>query len=451
MSAATVQGAEYYVSPTGTPQGDGSKDKPWDLKTALAPAEAIQPGDTVWLRGGTYTGHFVSNLKGTKEAPIHVRQYPGERAAIDANYNRNTVGGAYPLLIQGGYTWFEGFEMMSSYPKRYFDSDNYGSVERPWGPDIGNSSEVPGIRLINLVIHDLAQGPGVWKGATDNELYGCVIYNNGYDDKARGHGHGTYTQNEKTDRLIIDNIMFNQFSYGIHAYGSDRAFFNNYVMEGNILFNNGAASKVSGFTRNILIGGGKPAENPKVINNYSYYPPEKKAGDACNFNYNKGATNLLVKDNYFVSGAKAFDTKGEGLVASGNTFVGPALNIDPAKYPDNKFMGDKLPTGVLVFVRPNKYEEGRANIAVFNWDGVDTAKVDLSKVLKVGDKYEVRDAQDFFGKPAVTGTFDGKESTLPLNLTSVAQPMGENTKKLEHTSKQFNAFVLLRPAVVGQP
>src|SRR6185437_8090871 len=65
------------------------------------------------------------------------------------------------------------------------------------------------------------------------------------------------------------------------------------------------------------------------------------------------------------------------------------------------------PTGVWTYVRPNKYEPKRANIVILNWEAGANVDVDLSKVLKTGDAFEIRDAQNFFGKPVVTGTYTG--------------------------------------------
>src|SRR5438093_12446960 len=74
---------DFYVSPTGSPSGDGSFTNPWDLATALAGPAAVTPGSTIWLRGGLYTNAadprgFASTLMGAPDAPIAVRQYPGE-------------------------------------------------------------------------------------------------------------------------------------------------------------------------------------------------------------------------------------------------------------------------------------------------------------------------------------------------------------------------------------
>ena len=52
------------------------------------------------------------------------------------------------------------------------------------------------------------------------------------------------------------------------------------------------------------------------------------------------------------------------------------------------------PTGTKVFVFPNKYAKGRANVAVFNWDGKDTVVVDLSGALAKGQKYVVYNCLD---------------------------------------------------------
>src|SRR4051812_16130158 len=47
--------ASWYASPKGLPTGHGTPSRPWDLQTALSGGNGrIQPGDTVWLRGGTY-------------------------------------------------------------------------------------------------------------------------------------------------------------------------------------------------------------------------------------------------------------------------------------------------------------------------------------------------------------------------------------------------------------
>ena len=39
----------YYAAPDGSPTGNGSREKPWDIRSALS-AGRVRPGDTIWLR-----------------------------------------------------------------------------------------------------------------------------------------------------------------------------------------------------------------------------------------------------------------------------------------------------------------------------------------------------------------------------------------------------------------
>ena len=89
--APALRGADFYVASNGSASGDGSKGQPWDLATALAHPHGVHPGDTIWVRGGTYVGHFKSLLRGAPDKPIIVRPHPGEWFVID-----HPVGGLRP-------------------------------------------------------------------------------------------------------------------------------------------------------------------------------------------------------------------------------------------------------------------------------------------------------------------------------------------------------------------
>jgi len=51
------------------------------------------------------------------------------------------------------------------------------------------------------------------------------------DGPDRGHGHGIYVQNATDPRKIIDNIIFNQFSHGVHGY-TEGGLLNQLYLEG---------------------------------------------------------------------------------------------------------------------------------------------------------------------------------------------------------------------------
>src|SRR5262249_27350646 len=158
-SHASPGPSAYYAAPDGSSNGDGSLAQPWDLATALSDS-SIGPGDTIWLRGGTYRGTFTSRLNGSASAPIKVRQYPGERAIIDGG----TSHFVNILTVGGSYTWFWGFEIMSSDPNRVSTQtgSNPSDIGRGGGVAIAqDSSTGAGLKFINLIVHDTAQGFGL--------------------------------------------------------------------------------------------------------------------------------------------------------------------------------------------------------------------------------------------------------------------------------------------------
>jgi hypothetical protein len=109
-------------------------------------------------------------------------------------------------------------------------AQDLGAYATYWGFEVTNSSPtrstVPALtiygsytKFINIVVHEGgAHGVGLWTPAVGAELYGTIIYNNGFDGGDRGYGHSLYTQNQTGVKLIADNIMFNSFSSGIHAH-----------------------------------------------------------------------------------------------------------------------------------------------------------------------------------------------------------------------------------------
>ncbi len=240
LTGAAAGAADFYAAPNGSPSGNGSFGSPWDLQTALNQPSAVHPGDTIWLRGGTYTGIHTSYLNGTTTNPIIVRQYPGERATLDGG-NSNGVA---ILSINGSYTWYWGFEVMSSDPRRV--SAQSGSwptdIYRGDGIDSGSASS-DGIKLINLTIHDTKQGVSAFSSWSNSEVSGCLIYYNGWTAPDRGHGHGIYTQNQVGTKTISGNVMFSGFGYGIHAYGSAAAYPRQLHVQGNTIFVSGTLDR----------------------------------------------------------------------------------------------------------------------------------------------------------------------------------------------------------------
>ncbi|MEO8074723.1 MAG: right-handed parallel beta-helix repeat-containing protein [Acidobacteriota bacterium] len=420
-----------YAAPGGWSGGDGTKDHPFDLASALSGKSPIRPGGTVWLRAGTFKGSFTSLLTGTAEAPITVRPVPGEHVAIDG---AGVVGAV--LTINGAWTVIRDFEIMDS------DLQRTGAdLNRAAGVDV----HAPNSKVMNLVIHDLGSGIGMWSDAVNAEAYGNIIYYNGWVGTDRAHGHGIYTQNKTGIRRITDNVIFSQFGIGLHAYGSEEAFLDDIQVEGNAVFNNG----ITGGDFNILLGGHRIANRPVLISNFTYDQP----GAGNNIGYAAGCTDLRMKDNYFAALKGGYsiqlvnctgDLQGNTLVGNTRGISGQTIVTHPelaAKYPNNSFI-DPPATGAKIFVRPNRYTPGRANIIVYNWGHTKDVRVDVSAAgIPVGGSYEIRDVRNLSGDPVASGTYAGSPVKIPMQGLT-AQPVVGWSQTPPHTAPEFGAFLL---------
>lgn len=95
-----------------------------------------------------------------------------------------------------------------------------------------------------------------------------------------------------------------------------------------------------------------------------------------------------------------------------------------------------------VFVRPNKYEQGRANVVLYNSELKAYVDAEVSGILPAGARYEVRNVQDYFAAPVLAATYDGSPQRLPMNGLTVAQSTGSGG--VQPTGPAFNIFVLVR-------
>ena len=100
------------------------------------------------------------------------------------------------------------------------------------------------------------------------------------------------------------------------------------------------------------------------------------------------------------------------------------------------------PKGAKVFVRANQYDPTRAHVVVFNWDLLDTVEADLSTVLPVGASFEIRNVQDYFGAPVLSGTYSGGLVVIPMEHLTVSAPVGWAAPA--PTGPEFAAFIVLR-------
>jgi hypothetical protein len=469
---ATLAVAGWFASPTGTSGGDGSR-QPWDLQTALHGANgAVHPGDTIWLRGGTYAGTYTTTLNGTSSAPIVVRQYPGERATIDGG-----TATAETFSVDGRWAIYWGFEIMQSGTARSCDSC---LGLRPTGVYVRNAQNV---KLINLIVHDVGHGAFMEDATHNIEIYGWIIYNGGNINATRSDGHGIYLHNDGIGwKVIRDNVVFNQFGFGIHAYtGIGPATLQNIVLDGNALFNNGT---VSGFDNpNLQLGGREIADNDTVTNNTLYFAPGASGfiNAILGFAGQMNGT-VVAHDNYIVGGGATLDMGfWQTPSVSNNTFVGTStmVNVHDSttvgwQWQSNHYWRDPTitewtfhaadytfanwktasglgstdqatpgePSVTQVFVRPNQYEPGRAHVVIYNWGGQSSVPVSLVNVVPVGAHFEVRNVQDVFGAPLLNGIYSGGSISIPMGGVTPPVPIGGSPRAPITTGPAFDVFLV---------
>ena len=460
-------GRQFYVSPQGRPNGDGSQTNPWNIWKAIVTPGVVPAGSTVYLRGGTYSmdpnpqpDRVLWEIAGTAVQPIIVRNYPGERAIIDLDWL---------VEFSGNYVHYWGLEFITSRTEKTFAGG--------WANGIPGAISFAGKgnKLINCVLHD-AHGASLFKVASDMEMYGNIMYYHGLIAQERSWGTTAYVQNSVGYKKIYDNIMFQQFNHNLQIYGSDAATLKDISMVGNTLFSAGTLGTNPGWNAVVWVGA-IPAERITFSDNYVYAPPLPDItwttpnvimwGSRESTN-----TDLVFTGNRIVRGYPPVRlARWSPATFTDNTIVGEAGNILAAgivglditlvpngqynwnnnryhqgaagyqfQYPGGyyDFAGWKVvtgldtnstysasrPTGMDISVRPNQYEQGRAHITILNWDNVATANVNLSTAgLTNGQQYQIKDAQNFFGPSIYSGTYSSSSPTITITLPGAGSPV----------------------------
>lgn len=390
------------AAPAGAPSGDGSLDRPWALQEAFV--RPLEPGETLWLRGGTYRGAFRSSLSGSATKPVVVRAYPGERVTID--------GG---IAAFGAWTVFRDLEITSS---------------SPGGPE-GLSMLGRGHKAINLVVHGTGgAGIGFREAVGDGgEVYGCLLWGNGTA--------GVSAQNADGRRFLRDNLVFRNGRSGMFVF-AEKGRADGFELEGNVVFDHPEWSVVA-------TGGENPLRGFRMSENVVFgrgfvrvgLVPGGRVEDA------------EIRDNTFVlgEGDEAFHVyQAERAAVTGNTIVGRDVlarwtpgsggprdwnrnryhaTVGPGRFllPEGPtsweawrtstgFDADSAltaapPDTTRVVVRPNLYEEGRAHVVVLNWERAGAVDVPLP----TEGPWVAREARDYYGAPVARGV--GSPARLP--------------------------------------
>ena len=455
---------DFYVSSTATGSGNGSFASPWQLQQALnSPAAISNPVDTIWiwLRAGTYTNTFNNQASfscftnGSSTAPIIFRNYNNERATLDGQL-------AFTVAFSLGncsYTWFWGIEVFNS---STFDRD-HSNIDR-----LGNVyCTAENIKFINLIVHDMGSGLDTWKSAKNTDTYGCVIYNIGNNlnnnGNWEGHGHGMYLQNDTTGiKKIQDNIVFNTFGYGMKVWQTTTTdAIGNFDIQRNILFNGGAASENLGGvgntsrTHNFFVVSNSinnPIRNTVIKHNYTYAGINTPRPPVNAFGLNYGVDNMTLDSNYITcqtrlgfnntpifNGSVTGNKIIAGIPAAFGYYLWGFLATD---YPQNTYFSMQPTSGLEYFVMPNKYEQGRANIAIYNWESMSTVQINVSNSgLQAGDIYELINVMDYYNDIITDTLSTSGIITVPMTGHTFAPVLGSSKASVSQFPI-FGVFVI---------
>lgn len=365
--------------------GTGTEVDPWDLQSALQ-STRVGPGDTIWLRGGTYTAPsagFRLLVNGISGTPVLIKAYPGERPIINGRFS---IEGSYIDLTDIEFTYAD-WTSRSTTQEGSFPTD----IPR----DMAVAYSGHNIRQYNCIFHNYPIGPGPQGASSDVEFHDCHSFFHGWTAPDRGHGHSAYPQNITGIKLFQNFVSHDTFGLGIHGYCSDTTQIVNIRAVGCTSFRTGSLYGVQ--YGGILIGGGTMAEAAVI--------------DAC-MGWECGAFQIgyvgyagydhaTIRDNYNAGGIlKQGDTQ-VADVESGNDWDGE--------------------TGIQrVFVRPWAWRTTCATVTIYNYTDANTCVVDLTSVtgLAAGDVVQVRNAQDRWGDVQDL-TLSDPAKTITVNMQAI--------------------------------
>lgn len=368
---------------------------PLQLAKAITTPD-IWPGDTVYLRGGTYSGNWIATYSGQSGKPITIQAYPGERPIIDGNF-----------IVQGSYLKFIGIEFTyTGYTTRIssmtsIPTDILGASFN----NTGSNNEFYG-----CVFHDLFEVGAFGAG---QQWHDCISYNLGWVGPDRPHGHAYYIHNNSVTALFKNCIGHDCFGMDFHAYNSDAVGLALMNFQDCVAFNSGVLT-ASNHDEGFLLGG----ESGTAATNSYVRCMDYNCAHGLRF-YALGSTGTTLTDNYLPDGKTGTYT---ATSESGN-YYGAAI-------------------GNQVFVAASTKITNRGNITIYNQAQSNSITVNVSSILSAGDSYRLRNAQDYF-TDWQTGTVAG-DGTISVNMQAINRTVAAPIQWTAPvtTFPDFGSFVL---------
>ena len=314
--AASPVGRIFYVATTGDDSNAGALDAPF--RTLAYAVSGLQPGDTLYVRGGTYAESLEDAIPGGSSwsAPVTVAAYPGEAPLIQPLQGANRVltfsrsTSAYIVIdgfvLDAAAVTYDAVKldymlnapapvpaMAPTLADRRF---TLGPCKRPvCVPPLEPGWQYPHhIRIRNCEIRNAPyQGISV-SGVTGQASYSEFLNLNVHDNGTNDFHHGAYIE---TAHNLVDHCRFyRNAGWGIQIYHTPESGADKNTISNNQCYNN---AKAGGRGAGIVIaaGRGNMAFNNIVWGNKGGIQVDYNALDTALYNntvYSNGAYGLNI-------------------------------------------------------------------------------------------------------------------------------------------------------------
>ncbi|KYF75479.1 hypothetical protein BE17_33665, partial [Sorangium cellulosum] len=304
----STTGAQYYVATNGSDSNPGTLDRPF--KTISKGVNAANAGDTVYIRGGTYTGWsngIHPTKSGTQAAWITFRAYPGELPILDGGGSDGS--GFEPVSTAVRYIRVMGIAARNYTSSGFANGWNNPSSNIELKYTIAENNGINGIafykatgvRIENSIIaHNGNKLPSWSSGvnlfqvggtAQDNVVHGNVSFENIDISSNRSDGSGFILDENSTGATFENNIGFRNGGSCIRITRSPNA-----VIANNTCFGNGIDPNVQ-YHHEIFFSDAGSRTGAVVRNNVAV----ASSGNQALF----GATGVTQSNNLLLNGGAA--------------------------------------------------------------------------------------------------------------------------------------------------
>ncbi len=207
--------AGLYVSPMGNDDNDGSLQDPF--KTIQAALDVVQPGQTIYLREGTYCGKNTFVSSGLPDKPISIKEYNNENAVVQLASGES---GAIFDVGENSYINIEGIDIGNSSAPKVF------GIFITTGAHHINiiNNEIHGIKTTHPHNGDAGEANAILllgEGEDYNSAINHInIFNNYIHDNVNGWSENISVAGNCEYVSVNDNIISDCTNIGIDFYGN---------------------------------------------------------------------------------------------------------------------------------------------------------------------------------------------------------------------------------------